>query len=161
MDKDDILHLAHRTAWRYKKSSDPNQSDTYTFNEHTLMDFLRKIQDLSLGKWMATSHGGRMKEIPTEALIHNLTVTTNPRPLSIQLDCTLTLIDLKPSMTIIEDLIKLCKLDWTLEARFRHDGSGSLVVVDCDNRVLSTSSRYDPGKKSDRTILTWGLQGEN
>jgi hypothetical protein len=31
--------LAHRLAWRYKKSSDPHHSDTYTFNRATLHQF--------------------------------------------------------------------------------------------------------------------------
>jgi hypothetical protein len=31
--------LAHRMAWRYKKSTDPHHSDTYTFNRATLLDF--------------------------------------------------------------------------------------------------------------------------
>lgn len=31
--------LAHRIAWRYKKSSDPHHSDTYTFNRETLLQF--------------------------------------------------------------------------------------------------------------------------
>lgn len=34
-----VLALAHRIAWRYKKSSDPHHSDTYTFNEATLLQF--------------------------------------------------------------------------------------------------------------------------
>lgn len=38
-----IEEIAHRTAWRYKKSSDPHHSDTYTFNRHTLIDFVRAI----------------------------------------------------------------------------------------------------------------------
>lgn len=36
-----IETLAHRMAWRYKKSSDPHHSDTYTFNRTTLIDFVR------------------------------------------------------------------------------------------------------------------------
>lgn len=31
--------LAHRIAWRYRKSSDPHHSDTYTFNAATLLHF--------------------------------------------------------------------------------------------------------------------------
>ena len=31
--------LAHRMAWRYKCSRDPNHSDTYTFNRATLLTF--------------------------------------------------------------------------------------------------------------------------
>lgn len=38
-----IEAIAHRTAWRYKKSSDPHHSDTYTFNRHTLIDFVCAI----------------------------------------------------------------------------------------------------------------------
>jgi hypothetical protein len=34
------LELAHRIAWRYKKSSDPAHSDTFTFNESTLLQFV-------------------------------------------------------------------------------------------------------------------------
>lgn len=34
-----IEDLAHRIAWRYKKSSDPHHSDTYTFNRATLLQF--------------------------------------------------------------------------------------------------------------------------
>lgn len=40
----DVEMLAHRTAWRYKKSSDPHHSDTYTFNRETLLDFARKLR---------------------------------------------------------------------------------------------------------------------
>ena len=43
MDGFKILEIAHRTAWKYKKSSDPHHSDTYTFNEHTLIDFVHKV----------------------------------------------------------------------------------------------------------------------
>jgi hypothetical protein len=35
--------LGHRMAWRYKKSSDPHHSDTYTFNRATLEDFAEAI----------------------------------------------------------------------------------------------------------------------
>ena len=35
----DVEKLAHRIAWRYKKSSDPAHSDTYTFNRDTLLQF--------------------------------------------------------------------------------------------------------------------------
>ena len=38
----DIETLAHRMCWRYKKSSDPHHSDTYTFNRTCLLDFVRK-----------------------------------------------------------------------------------------------------------------------
>ena len=39
----EVIALAHRKAWRYKKSSDPHHSDTYTFNESTLLDFVAAI----------------------------------------------------------------------------------------------------------------------
>lgn len=41
----DIEALAHREAWRYKKSSDPHHSDTYTFNRTTLLEFARKLTE--------------------------------------------------------------------------------------------------------------------
>ena len=37
--------LAHRIAWRYKKSTDPHHSDTYTFNKDTLLQFARGVLD--------------------------------------------------------------------------------------------------------------------
>lgn len=43
MNKQNTLELAHRTAWRYKKSSDPHHSDTYTFNENTLLQFADQV----------------------------------------------------------------------------------------------------------------------
>lgn len=43
MDGFKILEIAHRTAWKYKKSSDPHHSDTYTFNECTIIDFAQKV----------------------------------------------------------------------------------------------------------------------
>ena len=43
MTNEEILALAHREAWRYKKSSDPHHSDTYTFNRSTLLEFSRKL----------------------------------------------------------------------------------------------------------------------
>jgi hypothetical protein len=43
MDGNKILEIAHGTAWKYKKSSDPHHSDTYTFNEHTIIDFVQKV----------------------------------------------------------------------------------------------------------------------
>ena len=39
----EILGVAHRMAWRYKKSSDPHHSDTYTFNATTMVDFARRV----------------------------------------------------------------------------------------------------------------------
>lgn len=38
-----IEALAHRIAWRYKKSSDPHHSDTYTFNKDALIQFAAAI----------------------------------------------------------------------------------------------------------------------
>lgn len=40
---DDILAAAHRLAWRYKHSSDPAHSSTYTFNSVCLLQFARAI----------------------------------------------------------------------------------------------------------------------
>jgi hypothetical protein len=34
---------AHRMCWRYKHSSDPAHSSTYTFNRTCLMDFAERI----------------------------------------------------------------------------------------------------------------------
>ncbi len=39
-----IEDLAHRMAWRYRKSSDPSHSDTYTFNRETLLLFAAAVQ---------------------------------------------------------------------------------------------------------------------
>lgn len=36
--------MAHLIAWRYKKSSDPAHSDTYTFNRATLLQFAAALQ---------------------------------------------------------------------------------------------------------------------
>ena len=41
---DDILTAGHRTAWRYKHSSDPAHSSTYTFNRACLLQFARAIE---------------------------------------------------------------------------------------------------------------------
>lgn len=43
MTDEEIEELAHRMAWRYRKSSDPHHSDTYTFNEATVHQFARKL----------------------------------------------------------------------------------------------------------------------
>lgn len=40
---DDILTAGHRLAWRYKHSSDPSHSSTYTFNRACLLQFARAI----------------------------------------------------------------------------------------------------------------------
>lgn len=39
----EIETLAHRMCWRYKHSSDPAHSSTYTFNRVTLQEFARKL----------------------------------------------------------------------------------------------------------------------
>jgi hypothetical protein len=44
LTNEDIVALAHRKCWRYKRSSDPHHSDTYLFNLHTLIDFVRKVE---------------------------------------------------------------------------------------------------------------------
>lgn len=38
-----IAEIGHRMAWRYRQSSDPNHSDTYTFNRARLVAFARAI----------------------------------------------------------------------------------------------------------------------
>lgn len=43
LSDEQITTIAHRMAWRYKHSSDPAHSDTYTFNRTTLIDFVRAI----------------------------------------------------------------------------------------------------------------------
>lgn len=45
-----VLDLAHRKAWRYKKSSDPAHSDTYTFNEACMLDFVRVITEAAIAR---------------------------------------------------------------------------------------------------------------
>ena len=39
-----IKELAHRKAWRYKHSTEPQHSDTYTFNDMCLIDLCRAIE---------------------------------------------------------------------------------------------------------------------
>lgn len=43
---DDILTAGHRLAWRYKHSTDPSHSSTYTFNRACLLQFARAILTL-------------------------------------------------------------------------------------------------------------------
>ena len=43
MNDDEILKLAHGTAWKYKHSTDPHHSHTYTFNNMCMIDFARKV----------------------------------------------------------------------------------------------------------------------
>jgi hypothetical protein len=38
-----IEEIGHRTAWRYKFSSDPHHSSTYTFNKACLIAFARAL----------------------------------------------------------------------------------------------------------------------
>jgi len=44
-DEKEILDIAHRSAWKYKFSSDPSHSDTYTFNKTCMIDFARKVSE--------------------------------------------------------------------------------------------------------------------
>ena len=41
---DEIAALAREKAWRYRMSSDPHHSSTYTFNQQALVDFARAIE---------------------------------------------------------------------------------------------------------------------
>ena len=43
MTEQEIVELAHRMAWRFRKSSDPHHSDTFTFNRSTLLELSRKL----------------------------------------------------------------------------------------------------------------------
>ena len=58
MTDDYIQMLAHRKAWRYRKSSDPHHSDSYTFNKHTLIDFARAIEAHGIAAITAKSDSG-------------------------------------------------------------------------------------------------------
>lgn len=42
----DIEKIAHRKAWRYRHSTDKHHSHTYTFNKHTLIDFVRAVRQI-------------------------------------------------------------------------------------------------------------------
>jgi hypothetical protein len=44
-----IEAIGHRKAWRYKHSSDPAHSSTYTFNRVCLLDFARAAIDAARG----------------------------------------------------------------------------------------------------------------
>jgi len=44
MTEYEILSLAHRICWKYKKSQDPHHSDTYTFNDTTMLEFVRILK---------------------------------------------------------------------------------------------------------------------
>lgn len=45
-----IEAIGHRKAWRYKHSSDPAHSSTYTFNRVCLLDFARAAIEASKGE---------------------------------------------------------------------------------------------------------------
>jgi len=38
----EVRELAHRVCWKYKKADDKH-GDLYTFNEHTLKEFVRLL----------------------------------------------------------------------------------------------------------------------
>ena len=44
---DTVEELAHRLCWRYKRSTDPAHSDTYTFNRTTLLEFALRLESRS------------------------------------------------------------------------------------------------------------------
>lgn len=48
MNTEKIIAIAHRTAWKYKHSTDPCHSDTYTFNDACLLDFVAKVRAMAL-----------------------------------------------------------------------------------------------------------------
>ena len=66
MTDDEILEVAHRMAWRYKKSSDPNHSDTYTFNRTTLLEFARKLMAAEREACAAVVEEESMRGLPDE-----------------------------------------------------------------------------------------------
>ena len=43
MTDDDIRKLARFECWRFKESTDPHHSHTYTFNDSCLIDFARRL----------------------------------------------------------------------------------------------------------------------
>ena len=47
--------LAHRMAWRYKCSRDPNHSDTYTFNRATLLTFADALVAAERERWVTAA----------------------------------------------------------------------------------------------------------
>lgn len=57
MTNEEILLLAHREAWRYKKSSDPNHSDMYTFNRACLLEFARKLIEAERNRGREKNNG--------------------------------------------------------------------------------------------------------
>ena len=44
---DEIAALARKKAWRYRMSSDPHHSSTYTFNQQALVDFAQAVEALA------------------------------------------------------------------------------------------------------------------
>ena len=83
--------LAHRIAWRYKKSTDPAHSDTFTFNRATLMQFAEAIavqpqaaQAVEPVAWRETIQGA-IDELPYQhylipRLVALLDATTTAQP---------------------------------------------------------------------------------
>lgn len=58
--------LGHRIAWRYKKSSDPHHSGTYTFNRATLLQFSEAIEREVLRKLREREPSGYLIDWPDE-----------------------------------------------------------------------------------------------
>lgn len=48
---DHVETLARRIAWRYRKSSDPHHSDSYTFNVTTLLHFADALLASERERW--------------------------------------------------------------------------------------------------------------
>lgn len=86
MESDEILALAHREAWRYKKSTDPHHSDTYTFNRSTLLEFARKLVTAKRKAWRkawmeaVTDEPELLGEMPDEIKKMPSNVGGNGRP---------------------------------------------------------------------------------
>jgi hypothetical protein len=83
---DRIEAIARRTAWRYRKSSDPHHSDSYAFNRAALRDFVARLmaeaepapppecqteaekRAYAFGWWKAMEARPRADEKPTDAI---------------------------------------------------------------------------------------------
>lgn len=63
----DIENLGHRRCWRYKHSTDPNNSSTYTFNRLTLLDFARDV----LARWGQSYGAGEVDRADAVNLARN------------------------------------------------------------------------------------------
>lgn len=59
MEVKDILALAHRMAWRYKHSTDPHHSHTYTFNDARMIEFARALNLVSDSRTPLTDSGSK------------------------------------------------------------------------------------------------------